>query len=616
VGTAGHVDHGKSALVRALTGTEPDRWIEERLRGLTLDLGFAHLRFEDGTEAGIVDVPGHERFLHNMLAGAAGMELLLLVVAANEGPRPQTAEHLAVLSYLNVRAAIVVLSKADLVDTQELEFCRELVGEAVAGTVAAGAPLIAVSSVTGEGIEALRTAIHSALFALPPRAPDAPAYLPVDRVFSLAGHGTIVNGTLMQGRIAPGDELQLAPAARAVRVRGLEVFGEKRQSVSGGARVAVNLPGIETSEIVRGDVLASSQFAVRSDFEVTFRPLPIALGLLRRRTPVRAYLGSAEILGTLAFERVPGEPLAVGATLRLRKATLVVPGAAFVVRRLSPKTLLGGGTIGGPAVAAAPPSEDPAALTALRAVLRAAGLEGLNAARAGAAANLRADLAEELLGSLVDEGRAVALQRPAAYVDGDAANDLLERVRARLEATEREAPWAAGATGLALARALGVPEAVLARMLAVFVDDGRIAYRTGYYATPGFVPQLSAQQRAFFERLTAPGPSGPNAPLGLEALRAELRGANIPGIVQAFETLLASGALVRVGDAVYRGEQIADIRARLEAALRRDKQIAVSEFRELAGTSRKFAVPLLEWFDAAGVTIRSGDVRVLRRTPR
>jgi len=157
---------------------------------------------------------------------------------------------------------------------------------------------------------------------------------------------------------------------------------------------------------------------------------------------------------------------------------------------------------------------------------------------------------------------------------------------------------------------------VLARMLAVFVDDGRIAYRTGYYATPGFVPQLSAQQRAFFERLTAPGPSGPNAPLGLEALRAELRGANIPGIVQAFETLLASGALVRVGDAVYRGEQIADIRARLEAALRRDKQIAVSEFRELAGTSRKFAVPLLEWFDAAGVTIRSGDVRVLRRTPR
>ncbi|MDQ6943544.1 MAG: GTP-binding protein, partial [Candidatus Eremiobacteraeota bacterium] len=194
VGTAGHVDHGKSSLVRALTGTDPDRWIEERLRGMTLDLGFAHLHFDDGVEAGIVDVPGHERFLHNMVAGAAGMDVLLLVVAANEGVRPQTVEHLAILDFLNVRRAIVVLTKRDLVHAETLAEAERAVRDATHGTVAQDAPALAVSTVTGEGLDALREAIHAALVALPSRPADAPAFLPVDRVFALPGHGTIVTG--------------------------------------------------------------------------------------------------------------------------------------------------------------------------------------------------------------------------------------------------------------------------------------------------------------------------------------------------------------------------------------------------------------------------------------
>jgi selenocysteine-specific elongation factor len=613
LGTAGHVDHGKSALVRALTGTDPDRWIEERLRGMTLDLGFAHLRFEDGTEAGIVDVPGHERFLHNMLAGAAGMELLLLVVAANEGPRPQTAEHVALLGYLNVRRTIVVLTKADLVDADELAFARELTREFLTGTFADGAPSIAVSSVTGAGLEELRAAIHDALIALPPRLPDAPAYMPVDRVFSLAGYGTIVTGTLMQGRIATGDELLLAPPARTVRVRGLQVFGAKRDLVVAGSRVAINLPGIETSEIARGDVLASAQFALRSSLEVTFRPLPLALGLLKRRTPVRAYLGSAEILGTLAFERVPESADTVPARLHLRTPTVVVPGAAFVVRRLSPKTLLGGGNVAGVDVDALTRGDDSDDVTVVLAALQDAGLDGLTAMAAGAVANLRAERAEEALAMLLDDGRALRLQRPPGYVDADVAGELFARVCARLAVTEAETPWLPGATALALSRALGVPEAPLARLLAAFVEDGAIAYRAGYYATPGFIPDLRPEQKAFFARLFEENAAQPNAPLPFENVRQALRSGGVPALQQAFETLLASGALVRIDDAVYRGEQVARIRALLESALRRDKQITMSAFRELAGTSRKFAVPLLEWFDAAGVTIRSGDVRVLRR---
>ena len=612
LGTAGHVDHGKSALVRALTGTDPDRWIEERLRGMTLDLGFAHLRFPDGVEAGIVDVPGHERFLHNMLAGAAGMELLLLVVAANEGPKPQTAEHLAILQYLNVRRTIIVLTKCDTVSDDELAFAQELARENVAGTIAADAPLACVSSVTGAGLEHLRALIHGELTALPSRAPAAPAYLPVDRVFALAGHGTIVTGTLMQGRITVGDTLALAPAGRSVRVRGLQVFGEKRDAVGGGSRVALNLPGIERSEIARGAVLASPQLEMRANLDVRFRPLPGAVPLLRRRTPVRAYIGSAEILGTLVFGITPQEAVETAATLFLREPTVIVPDAAFVVRRLSPKTLLGGGTIAGTAVAETDASTEPSEVTAIVAALRAAGLAGGTAAALGAAANVREDVAGEVLVRLVEDGRALLLQKPTAYVAADVANDVLTRVLEHLRAGEGASPWRAGMTALGLARALGIAEPALLRIVACAALDGRLATRAGYYATPEFVPALSPEQQAFFDRAFADAGA---EPLDTTTFMARMKAAEVRGLPQAFETLLLSGAIVRVADALYLGSQIVEVKAKLEAALRREKRITMAGFRDLIGTSRKFAVPLLEWFDAAGVTIRSGDYRVLRITP-
>jgi selenocysteine-specific elongation factor len=619
------VDHGKSSLVRALTGTNPDRWIEEQLRGMTLDLGFAHLRFPDGVEAGIVDVPGHERFLHNMLAGAAGMELLLLVVAANEGPKPQTAEHLAILQYLNVKRTIVVLTKSDAVDLEELAFAQELVRESVRGTIADGAPCVAVSSVTGAGLDDLRAAIHDALVALPARAPDAPAYLPIDRVFALPGHGTIVTGTLMQGRIALGEELRLEPAGRDVRVRSLQIFGEKRERVDGGSRVAVNLPGIETHEIARGTVLASAQFETRSSVAVRFRALPLAIPLLKRRTPVRAYLGSAEILGTLVFERVPANAEETPATLHLRAPAVVFPGAAFVVRRLSPKTLLGGGTIAsidsiasgtGRAAADDTTAADGPEVAATLEALHAAGLAGATAARVGAAANVREDVATETLDRLAEDGRVMRLTKPAAYLDTSLANDVFERVHERIEANERETPWALGVTALALSRALAIPEPTLLRVLAAYADEGKLAHRSGYYATPEFVPHLAPEQRAFFDRVFAPDPNAPYVPVAFDDVLSALRATKIPGLSLALDTLLASGTLVKVHDAIYRGTQIADIRAKLEVALRRDKQIAMSGFRDLVGTSRKFAVPLLEYFDATGVTIRTGDARVLKIVSR
>ena len=612
VGTAGHVDHGKSSLVRALTGTDPDRWIEERLRGMTLDLGFAHLRFDDGVEAGIVDVPGHERFLHNMLAGAAGMDVLLLVVAANEGVRPQTVEHLAILDFLNVRRAIVVLTKRDLVDAHMLADAERAVRAATRDTVAQDAPVLAVLTVDGEGLDALRDAIHAALVALPTRPADAPAFLPVDRVFALPGHGTIVTGTLMQGTLRTGDTLRLEPPGRDVRVRSLQVFGSARSVVGGGARVAVNVPGVDAAELHRGAVLAEDTFTPRASLRVRFRALADARASLRRRTPVRAYLGAAEIIGTLLFDPAPpADAATVDATLHLRRATTTYPGEAFVVRALSPKTLLGGGTVDAGAAAAAEESAAPDVDAVARA-LAESGLAPRTAAELGARANVREERAAEILAELAAHGAARRLSKPLAYIDGAAADAFSERIRETLARREAEAPWVLGTTSLALARELAVDEAFLVRVLAGDADEGRISARAGYYATLEHRPQLTADQREFFERAVPVDPAQPLVPVPLDDVVAALRAARITGLPQAFDTLVATGALVKVGADVYRGPQIAEIRKRLEASVKRDGPITMARFRDAVGTTRKYAVPLMEWFDATGVTVRDGDVRALR----
>jgi selenocysteine-specific elongation factor len=615
VGTAGHVDHGKSSLVRALTGTDPDRWLEERLRGMTLDLGFAHLRFDDGLEAGIVDVPGHERFLHNMLAGAAGMEVLLLVVAANEGPRRQTLEHLEILQYLNVRTTLVAASKIDLLEATERGAALARIADGLRGTAAEGAPLLPLSSVTGEGLEALRTALHAALRALPPRSADAPVYLPVDRSFALAGQGTVVTGTLMQGTVRPGMRLRVAPPGREVRVRGLHVFGEARASAAGGTRVALNLPGIEAGEIERGAVVSGSEFSATDAFEVTFRPLRGALGLLRRRMPVRAYIGSAEVLGKLVFAEVPLEVRPVAAALHLRTAVVAPPGSAFVVRRLSPKDVLGGGVLGGAAagVTEGPVEASPETEPVVRA-LRAAGPAGADAATIAASANVRSELAAEALSALAAEGRALRVAKPDGFVDAAIAAQMFARLHAVLRESELAKPWLLGLTSIALARTLDIAENALARLLLAFADDGRLAHRSGYFATPGFAPRLTPEQRAFFDAELLVDPGAPNVPLPFDGLRAKIAAARIEGLPQALDMLLAGGALVKVGDGIYRRSQMTRIRADLENALKAKGSLTMADFRDLIGTSRKYAVPLLEWFDATGVTLRNGDVRILRQT--
>jgi selenocysteine-specific elongation factor len=614
VGTAGHVDHGKSALVRALTGTEPDRWEEERRRGMTLDLGFAHLRFDDGVDAGIVDVPGHERFVHNMLAGATGMDVLLLVIAANEGPRPQTLEHLAILSLLAVPATIVVITKSDLVREDDLELTRSDIALAVRGTVAGNAPMIAVSAHTGAGLDELRAAIHAALVALPPRAQHAPAYLPVDRAFTLSGHGTIVTGTLMQGALAVNDTLVVRPGDAEARIRGLEVFGTRAERVEAGSRVAVNLGGVSLEQIERGSALVAPEIAAQPNYAVRFTPLEDALPLVRRRTPVRVHLGAGETFGTLVLAERPQTAEPIDAILHLRTTAAAVPGQHFIVRRMSPKTVLGGGTIGSPvdAPSAADDGDDAPDTLAVRAAIARQGLAAFDGAIIAAASNVRRERVDELLADEAAREGVWMLARPAAYIAATAAEGLLAHVLASLLRREAEQPWMLGATSLGLARELDVAEPLIARFLNAAAERHRIEARNGYFASIGFEPQLSAEHAAFFDRLVIVDPAAPLVPVPFDPIVKEIRQSKIAGIGGALDTLIAGGKLVRVGEHLYRGEQIGEIRTRLVRLLRTEGRITAAQFRDAVGTSRKYIVPLLEFFDASGVTVRDGDQRSLR----
>lgn len=613
VGTAGHVDHGKSALVAALTGTNPDRWVEEQERGMTLDLGFAHLRFDDGVEGGIVDVPGHERFLHNMLAGAAGMELLLLIVDAVEGVMPQTLEHLQILQFLNVRRIIVVASKIDLIDEAERDDVRRRIAEHLQGTIAASAPIYPVSVVTGENLDTLRNVLHEELAALPPRNTDAPAYLPVDRVFSLPGLGTVVTGTLMQGRIETGETLMVEPGGKAAHVRSIGVFGSTRPSVEAGARVALNLPGIDRHEIERGHAIVGRELTARTNIAVRFVPLQSALSLIGRRTAVRAYVGSSEVLGTLVAQNGSVNANEMRADLHLREPVVAFPGLRFVLRRPSPMTLLGGGRIEAldiPDDADREGADERAVAT----LLRERGLQPVDLAAVAVGVNLRERSARDVLERLVEREEALPIERPAEYVDGAAARVLLARVIEDLRDAQERESWAMGVTSLALSRSLGIGEPLLVRIMERFVSEGRLLHRSGYYCTVDHEPELTPEQRAFFDHLVPLDEEQPFLPIPFAGAAAAVKLAKLAGAVKAFDTLLARGALVKVGDDLYRGSQIADIRTQVETLLGERERMTPAEFRDLLGTSRKYAVPMLEWLDGHGVTIRNGDYRTLRRT--
>ena len=628
IGTAGHIDHGKSALVAALTGTHPDRLAEEQRRGITIELGFAHLALPD-LELAFVDVPGHERFVRNMLAGAGGVDLVMLVIAADAGIQPQTREHFDICRLLGLTRGLVVVTKADLVDQSGLARVSAAAREFVHGTFLAAAPLVAVSARNGTGLDDLRQHLVDLALTFPPRDLDRPPRLPIDRVFTIKGFGTVVTGTLVAGRLPADTEVEVlggrAPAQR-LRVRRLEVHGRTMPEAVAGQRVAVNLAGVEPDALARGLTLtAPGVFHSSSQIDVQLTLLPGAAPL-KNRGRVHLHLYSAETVAEVVlFDR---ERLAAGETaaaqLRLAEPLLTWPGDRFVVRQFSPLVTLGGGVVVDnlPARHRASLARQPEFLAAFQLLAAAHGAARLELLldRAAAAGMAPAELAaaggvlpatlDRVLASAQAARRVVPL--PGGHLFAATAFErLLQATEATLRA--RLGPLAPGLAPEELRRHLGLPRApgaaVFRQVLEVMVRAGRLQRTGELYSPAGRQVVLNPAERAARDQMAAAfqkaGLQSPAVKDVLAALPLDRVTAN-----KVLHLLLREKVLVKVSEElIVHGAALDVLRAQLARRKLEAPRLDVAAFKTLTGVSRKYAIPLLEYLDQTRVTRRVGDSR-------
>jgi selenocysteine-specific elongation factor len=621
IGTAGHIDHGKSRLVLALTGVDPDRLPEEKARGITIDLGFAPVLLPGGVRAAFVDVPGHERFVHTMVAGASGVDLALLVVAADEGPMPQTAEHLAILELLGVERAVVALTKVDLVDEEWRAVAEEAVRDLIAPTPYRDAPVLAVSALRGDGLDELRRALADALAGLAPRPDEAPARLAVDRVFTRPGFGTVVTGTLVSGRVRRDDRLRLYPADAEVRVRGVQVHGEAREEARAGERTALNLGGVEREAVRRGDVVAApGAVAVSRVVAADVRLVADAPAVRTGRT-VHVHTGTAQCAARLVWlaadERAGGAGPAP-ARLHLARPLALAVGDRFILRTPSPPRTIGGGVVLDPAgeryrrwraasLAELDEVRRGGSGARVRTALARAGGRPLEGPELAAAAGVTAEAAEAAVRSLAAAG-AVREAPGGGWVLAEAWRGWERAVADALAAYHREHPLRPGA-----------PREEVRRRAAAALDGRRFALAVEEWRRAGWL-------RAERERLALADfrpASSPQARQAVEEVEERFRAAGLdpPAAARAVEgavdgeeilaLLVADGRLVHLGEGLYlHAEAVARARTVLEGLLAAGEGVTASAFRDALGASRRVAVPLLEHFDRIRLTRRQGDVHV------
>lgn len=686
LGTAGHVDHGKTSLVKALTGIDTDRLKEEQERGITIELGFAHLRLPDGAVVALVDVPGHERFVRTMVAGAAGLDAVLLVVAADEGVMPQTREHLEICSLLGVRAGLVALTKVDLLGGDpELAAIAELeLREALSGTFLATAPIVPVSVRSGVGLDRLRDELSRLLQTLPARSADGWPRLPIDRVFALRGFGTVVTGTLWAGCIRIGDELAATPgqlaATERMKVRGLHVHGQPVSEARAGQRVAVNL-AVPRESLARGQTLIapeSLQPCAVCDIELHY--LPSARGPLKRRSQLSLHAGTTFRLCSLSLldspELAPGGRALAQLRVPADQPLLLVPGDRFVLRGFESGegqgNTVGGGMVlrcgprrrlarssASPGAAshalaalsargAALPSLSPGAnapppLAAVAALIqlavREAGLHGASLLEIRRQVPAGLPLLQQALAQLLSAGELVACQgTPDGERGGDAGADALyvvpEVMRSLHELAEgclRELhtrdPAAAGLPPETLRsqlqhRARALRPVVLAQALRdllsrkVLISEGGVVRLFAHRAHRDAAQDLLAPQiLAIYQQAGLAPPRQDELP-PLLAARGMQPPPKAEAVAKAVDGLYRGGALLRIKDLYFLRAAVDGLRARLVSYLQQHREIAPPAWKELVGQSRKFAIPLAEYFDAEKVTLRVGDLRRLRSSPR
>jgi len=625
VGTAGHIDHGKTALVKALTGVDCDRWEEEQRRGITIDLGFAPLPLGDGVEASVVDVPGHEGFVRNMLAGATGIDVALLVIAADEGIMPQTEEHLAIVELLGVTRGIPVLTKRDLAEPEWLELVRGEVTERLRSSRIRWEPVLAVSALAGTGLEELREALRRAAAGITERPEDDWFRLPIDRVFAFPGAGTVVTGSTWSGSVSVGDSVTLLPLGRAARVRSIQVHGEDAPRAGPGRRTALAVVGADRAELARGHVaVTGTGWSATTALDASVELLPGARQPLATRTRVRVHLGTAEVLARVAR----GGAIAPGAQglvrLQLEAPLVARGGDRFVLRSFSPVTTIGGGVV-----------LDPTPPSAMRLTDRRLGRDQAPTERLIAWAQ-EADLA-----GLPIPGIAVRVGVPAAGVTGiiaavgaglvpcgervvarGAIESAVTRLAALLRHHHAGHPFDLGMSLQALRAAVGAPgdplevaAAVADHVVAAGMQAGAWEVEGSVVREPGWRPSLdvaaAATRGLLLRRLTDAQWQIPT----LAELEREFTGEPVRALLAH---LIREGAIEQVDrERVAPKQALEDFRRALETALQELGGATPAQLRDRLGLTRKYLIPLLEWADRRGTTQRAGDVRTLTRlTPR
>jgi selenocysteine-specific elongation factor len=613
IGTAGHIDHGKTALVRALTGIDTDRLKEEKQRGISIDLGFAHLQLSENVRLGLVDVPGHERFIKNMLAGVSGIDLVLFVIASDESIKPQTREHFDICMLLGIRKGIVVLTKADLAGGDLLELARLEAGEFVRGSFLEDAPMVAVSATTGAGLDELRAELAKMAATVPEK--DASQYfrLPIDRAFAMRGFGTVVTGTLVSGAVGVDQEVELHPARKRVRVRGIQVHGASVQQATAGQRTALNIAGLDASEVARGMVLAEAgRFHATTNIDCAFDLLQSAKPL-KHRAPVHFHAGTAEVEAEI--RRLHGtDPIAPGSRqyvrLVLSEPLLLLPGDRFIVRMFSPVITIGGGTV----LDIAPPRRAPldrlrilenATLPERIALLARESLYGIGmpelVARTGW---LEADIRKASSAASV-----TVLDSPQFWLlDPAWVANKLEALHEHLKQFHRQNPLLAGASKEELRSKFlaGAPpwllDALLARSKTITANGESIRLCSHKVALRQDEEEATAKIEDAFRSggLATPAVHEVLAKSGVDPTRART----------LLQLMLRDKRLVRVSDElVFHASAMQSLRSLL--AQKKGLQFAVPEFKDWTGISRKYAIPLLEYLDRERITRREGDSRVI-----
>jgi selenocysteine-specific elongation factor len=632
VGTAGHIDHGKTALVKALTGVDADRLPEEKQRGITIDLGFAELDLDD-VRIGFVDVPGHERFVKNMLAGASGIDFVLLVIAADESVMPQTREHFEICRLLETKNGLVVLTKSDLVDEELLELVRLEVAELVENSFLENAPVLAVSAKTGAGIEELKRVLLETARRIPARRNETIARLPIDRSFSVKGFGAVVTGTLIAGEIGETQEMEILPPGKKVRVRGLQTYGKAVKMARAGQRTAVNLGGAEHGEIERGMVLCEKNVLRPTQiFDAEVEVLKDAKRGLKSRQRVRVHIGTIEALARVQIlnerqEIQKGEK--DFAQLRTETPIVTIPGERFIIRSYSPQITIAGGRVLD-ASAQKHKRKDAENIrkylkdltganhtAQVKLFLEATGEHGLTFAGLQARTGFEAEILNKAIAENVEKNAIVKAEN--IFVARTPFEDLKTKTFREVEDHHKREPLSKGMLRETLREKIyaHLPPEIFKSVLANLEKDKKIAAEKETLRLASHNPELSAEEKILSERLEK---IYRNARLEAPKLEDALNESTTATkhtretARKIFQLLLNSGEVVKVTDEFYfsRGA-IDDLIKKLKdfAAKTSDRLIDVAAFKEIANVSRKYAIPLLEYFDRERVTRRAGDKRLI-----